>query len=768
MKQRIKRSAASALLLSVFLAAAFAPTAGAATAPSIEAVWATDVLASSARFHAEINPNGAVTSYHFDYIAESAYEANVNLGKDGFTGAAKAPPGLDPIIGSGTAVVPVPPRQITGLTPETGYRYRLVVKNAFGTTFGQPLRIETQAFASGALLPDGRGWEMVSPIEKNGGQVDPPETVAGGGVFQAAAGGGALTYSSSASFEADAVGAPHGSQYVATRTSGGWLTANITQPMVSGSYGAGPVGVPYQIFSPDLQRGLLLSGRHCRDGGSGCPVANPPLPGTGAPVGFQNYYLRGGGGFNALIGGDDLAESSLTASQFSIYLAGASEDLRHVVLASCAALTSSAVEVPDASGCDPASPNLYAWDGFDLRQLNLLPGDTQGTPGASLAASNRAISGDGNRVYFDLGGDLYLREGATTVQVDAAAGGGGTFQTAAVDGSVAYFTRGEHLWRFVAVTGEAVDLTPAGEVVGVLGASTDGDTLYYLRFDGLQRWKDGVSTTITGLVDPTNVPPATGTAHVSADGDRIVFSSVVRLTGFDNTNQRTGEAVSELFLYEAPTQTLRCISCNPTGARPIGPSKISGAVANGDLTTSIHSYRPRAMVMGGRRIFFESEDALTLGDTNEEQDVFQWEAQGIGSCVKAKGCLSLISGGRDSRPSYFLDASADGSDVYFLTGRSLVPGDIGAYDAYDARVGGGFPLPSKPIPCEGDACQPLPVAEEEPAVGTLVAGPGNPSVRYKQLNRRKKRKQQRPHRKQRSGKQKKVKSSQPRSRAGAR
>jgi hypothetical protein len=707
-----------------------------------------------------VNPNGAVTSYHFDYIAETVYEANLALGKDGFVGAAKAPPGIDPIIGTGTSVVPLPPQQITGLAPETGYRYRLIVKNSFGTTVGSSLRIETQAFASGAPLPDGRGWEMVSPTDKNGGQVDPPETIAGGGVYQAAAAGGALTYSSAASFGQDPAGASQGSQYVAIRTPEGWQSTNITQPMLSGSYGSGPVGVPYQIFSPDLARGLLLNGRHCRDGGSGCPVANPPLPGTDAPAGFQNYYLREAGGFTALVRSGDLAHSTLPASQFFLTLVGASEDLRHVVLASCAALASSAVEVPDAGGCDPTAANLYAWDGSDLRQLNLLPGEAVGTAGAGLAAAQEAISTDGNRVYFYLGGDLYLREGESTVQVDEAAAGGGTFQTAAADGSVAYFTRGDHLWRFLAATGEATDITPAGEVVGVVGASADGATVYYIRLGGLQRWKGGSTTPVAGLVDPSNVPPATGSARVSADGERLVFSSAVPLTGYDNTDQGTGKPVPELYLYEAPTETLRCISCNPTGARPIGASGIPGAVANGDLPESFPAYRPRAMVLGGRRIFFESSDALTLGDTNEQQDVFQWEVEGTGDCQKERGCLALISSGKDPRPSYFLDASTDGSDVYFLTARSLVVGDLGAYDAYDARVGGGFPVPSKPIPCEGDACQPLPTAAEDPAVGTLVAGPGNPPVHYKRLNGRKKKHHRRPHKKHRGSKHGKAKAQQ--------
>ena len=56
-------------------------------------------------------------------------------------------------------------------------------------------------------LPDNRGWEMVSPIEKNGGEIQSFGGNLGGGVIQAAAQGGAFTYTSASSF-ANAQGAP--------------------------------------------------------------------------------------------------------------------------------------------------------------------------------------------------------------------------------------------------------------------------------------------------------------------------------------------------------------------------------------------------------------------------------------------------------------------------------------------------------------------------------------------------------------------------------
>jgi hypothetical protein len=726
------------LLVMVPLFGAPAP-ASAAGPPILGPTWAGEVTSGSARLHGAITPNGLATSYHFDYITNAGYEANVAASKEGFAGAAKVPPGADAVVGSGTSVVSVV-QSLSALAPETSYRYRLVAKNSAGTVPSETLTIATQGFASGSILLDNRAWEMVSPVQKNGGQVDAPGTLAGGGVFQAAAGGNAVTYGSATSFGSGAQGAPQGSQYVATRSPAGWANQNITTPMLSGSYGSGPVGVPYQLFSEDLSTALLLNGRHCRGGGAGCPVANAPLPGSGAPAGYENYYLRQAGGFAALLDSADLAHSALDAAHFDLDLAGASPGLGHVVLSSCAALTASATEVPAGEGCDPLATNLYEWSGGTLSLLN-------SASGAALAASSGAISADGSRVYFTQGGNLYLREGSVTKQADLDAGGGGSFATASADGAVSYFTRAEHLWRYEAGADSATDLTPAGEVKGVLGASADGSYLYYLAASGLFARHGATTTEIAPTADAGNYPPATGTARVSADGTRLAFMLTAPQPGFDNTDQISGEPDSQVYRYDALADRLTCVSCNPTYGRPVGPSWLAGSYPNGTAPGSLNSYKPRAMSADGNRLFFDSADALVLADTNGEPDAYEWEAQGTGSCTKTGGCLALVSSGKASSPSSFVDASADGSDVYFLTERSLVePTDPGSVDLYDARVNGGLPLPLVPIPCAGDACQSLPSEPEDPAVTTLVSGPGNPAVRYPKHGKRHKKAKGKKHR----------------------
>ncbi len=733
-KRRRLLSGGGAILAT--LALALGPGAGAAAAsgpPILGEAWASSVFSTTAHLSAQIDPDGLTTTYHVDYIARAAYEANLAASREPFNGAQRVPASSEVSVGSGSSFVTVTQLPFS-LTPATAYRYRFLAHNSAGTVeTTPPLTFATQAAAAGPLLPDDRGWEMVSPVEKNGGQVDPPGAIAGGGVLQAAADGNSVTYGSAASF-AGGQGAPPASQYLATRTGAGWSTENITAPIFSGTYDTANEGVPYQLFSPDLSSALLWAGDHCRGGATGCAVDNPPLSGTEAPAGYQDYYLRdnGAGSFQSLLTSADAANLDLAPADFDLRLAGASPDLQHVVLSTCAALTPDATEVPQGSGCDPTAQNLYEWSaGGGLSLINT-------APGAALAAPAGAVSDDGERVYFTQGGTLYLREGAIAKPLEAAA----EFQVASTDGSIAFFTAAGHLYRYQAAgAGTSAELTPSGGVVGVLGASDSGSVVYYQDGSGLERWQGGVTTQVAAgadASDPEDSPPATGTARVSADGEQLLFVSTASLSGYDSTDLIADSPDSEVYLYDASgAGTLACISCNPTGERPIGPSTIPGALANGTAPGATDAYEPRVLSADGRRVFFDSADALVLTDTNTSSadgagvdDVYQWEAQGEGSCARAGGCLALISSGRSAGGASFVDASADGSDAFFLTDDSLVPSDPGALDLYDARIGGGFPEPPPPLPCEGDSCQSLPSEPTDPTLDTLLLGKGNPPVHY--------------------------------------
>jgi hypothetical protein len=735
------------------------PASAAADPPTVEASWVTEVTATSANLRAQINPNAHVSNYRFEYISEAAYQANLQAAppREAFSGAAKAPTGAAPGLGGGASPITVV-QHLGALSPVTAYHYRAVATSSEGSTVGPEHVLVTEEPTNVFSLLDRRGWEMVSPVDKNGGAIQGFGQNFGGGVLQAAADGSRFTYSSADSFGAEPEGAPAASQYLAARGPGGWSSANITTPLLAGSYGDSPTGVPYQLFSPDLARGLLSNGERCRGLDGECPVANPPLPGSGAPAGFRDYYLRdnGSGGFGALVKAPELTQTSLDATQFELRFVGSSPDLTHTILSTCAALTANATEVPAPGGCSAAAQNLYQWSAAGLALINLLPLDIEGTPGAVLAAQSGAVSNTGARVYFVELEDsaLYLREqGGPTKLVPETAGGGAAFQTASSDGHLAFFTKGGHLHRYDSTSGTSTDLTPAGGVQGVLGASADGSSVYYVAATGLFLWRNGVTGKVAAGAAASNYPPATGTARVTPDGSHLAFLSAAELTGYENNG------VTEVFLYGPPpaggAAKLVCVSCNPTGERPAGASTILGAVANGNGGGVTRSYKPRSLSDDGSRVFFDSADVLAVSDSNNRPDVYEWEAPGAGTCAREFGCVGLISSGRSGAASTFIDASADGSDAFFLTDSSLYPPDPGSLDVYDARIDGGFRPPETPIPCEGDSCQALPPAPEDPTPGTLVPNSGNPPLQIAPAKKNRKTHHRKKHKKRKLGEKRK-------------
>ena len=728
-----RRQGIGAFLL-VLLAAALSPLAPAASAsgpPVVIAAWSSSVFSASARLQGQVNPNGTATTYHFEYIAKAAYDANLAASKDPFAGALRSPTSTEVPLGSGTNPVSLL-QLLSNLTPDTAYRYRVVTDPASASPDTVHTFV-TQAIGGASVLLDGRGWEMVSPVDKNGGEVEPPGALLGGGVLQAGVAGSAVTYSSGASFDPGAGGAPPANQYIATRSAGGWSSQDVDPPIFSDTYNAPDGGVPYQLFSADLARGVLLNGNHCRGDATGCAVANPPLTGTDAPAGYQNYYLREGGGFAALLGSSNAGFLDLAPADFDLRFAGASPDLSHIVVSTCAKLTADATEVAAGSGCDPAAQNLYEWSAGN--GLSLLNG---AVTGASLAVPAGAVSSDGARVYWtDAAGDLYLHDGAGNHPIDS----GAVLQVASSDGATAFYTKAGSLYGYDAATHTSSAALASG-VVGVLGADAGGDSIYFQDAGGLQLRHDGTTTQVApgAVADSSDYPPSAGTARVSADGTKLLFvSSTYQLTGYDNTDlaspalcgQPTGVCDSQVYLYDSTgAGTLTCVSCNPTNERPIGPSAIPGSIPNGSAPGSTDSYKPRALSADGKRVFFDSRDAIAGTDTNSDADAYEWEAQGEGSCNRSGGCVSLLSSGRAAGGATFADASADGTDAFFLTDGSLVTADPGSIDLYDARIGGGFPDPVPPIICEGDTCQSLPPPPVDPTLTTLQPGPGNPPLRY--------------------------------------
>ncbi len=215
--------------------------------------------------------------------------------------------------------------------------------------------------------------------------------------------------------------------------------------------------------------------------------------------------------------------------------------------------------------------------------------------------------------------------------------------------------------------------------------------------------------------------PANNSARVAPDGTHLAFLSEKSLTGYDNKPVEPADcgndACSEVYSYDAISGRLVCVSCNPSGVRPIGPSSLSEEFTN--FETPFY-YTPRSFSEDGSRLFFESLDALLPHDSNGRQDVYEYEG----------GHVYPISDVAGNFESFFLDASPNGNDVFIATADQLVPQDQDfRVDVYDARVGGGFPVSVAPPACDnGDSCKgpvsPQPAVFGAPASSTF-SGAGN-------------------------------------------
>jgi hypothetical protein len=173
------------------------------------------------------------------------------------------------------------------------------------------------------------------------------------------------------------------------------------------------------------------------------------------------------------------------------------------------------------------------------------------------------------------------------------------------------------------------------------------------------------------------------------------------------------------------------------------PGQIQGTLPTaGSIPAAQYQlHSPRVLSADGRRLFFDSFDALLPRDTNGKEDVYEWEAASSQADCEEKGaelyvassagCLSLISSGQSPQDSEFLDANPSGDDAFFTTSAGLLPQDPGLIDVYDARANGGLPAPPEPPgPCQGEACQSAAAPPNDPTPASAsFRGAGNPSAK---------------------------------------
>ena len=225
--------------------------------PAVASESVASVTSSGAVLGAQIDPKGSQTHYVFQYIAGAAYEENEPANR--FAGAGEAPFGGG-VLGSGQQLLSASVA-LTGLSQETEYHYRVIATNANGSTPGLDQTFTTfPAMAPG--LPDGRAYELVSPAQKNGGEVFPafPESAS---CAECKPGEGLLSFPMQSSPDGEAVvyeGSPFSStggavisnEYLSKRTASGWQTTNLTPALMGGGLDG------YRGFNAELTRGVLF------------------------------------------------------------------------------------------------------------------------------------------------------------------------------------------------------------------------------------------------------------------------------------------------------------------------------------------------------------------------------------------------------------------------------------------------------------------------------------------------------------------------------
>jgi len=747
--------------------------------PQIVAQYAIAVGRDSATVQAEINPR---------FWDDATYYVEYGTGKcseGGCDTKVPVPAALLTDLAVNKAVKTTS-LVLEGLTPGTIYRFRFVAQSSGGgpvvgqesafTTFaapGSPTPCANDAFRSGpgSRLPDCRAYEMVSPLEKEGGDVAlwkarnalSPQFFE---AHQSSDSGERFTYTSWTAY-GDPEAAPFSSQYLAERNPGtGWRSEAISLPRTE-------LPVPataaferdFQLFSADLCTAWV---RHY----SVSTLA------PGAVGGYPNLYRRGNCAepptYEALTTAKPTSRAAADYTQLRAL--GASEDGSHAIFMANGTL------LPGVPLLGDFDPLLYEHTPDGLRFVCILPSGkaspracSAGT-GASFggeSSARNAISADGSRIFWTahdgtaaIGGSpgqIYVRiDGKETLEVSGeVAPDPAWYWTAGDDGSKAIFAFDsgpfkDQLYEFDVETETASLIAKGAE--GPLGASEDASRIYFSSSADLDGAGPGAAgahnlylyeaeghsfTFIMALTDqdvrPTSIVPgpikkvpSRRSAAVTPDGLHATFTSTVSPTpsGYDNLDAESGEPDQEVYRYDAGTGELACISCNPTGARPSGGLAAIWAAAR-IQGWEVLGHAPQAISNDGSRVFFESHEALEAADVNSTWDVYQWEELGRGTCMEASetfssasgGCVELISSGQDPGISTFLDADPSGDDVFISTQSSLVDADYGLSDVYVARVGGGFPPPTQPAPCEGEACQSPPAP---PPVVTLGSEAGQP------------------------------------------
>lgn len=341
------------------------------------------------------------------------------------------------------------------------------------------------------------------------------------------------------------------------------------------------------------------------------------------------------------------------------------------------------------------------------------------TPASNAAESAQfwAASADGTRVFFTSSAEL-TTESRTNSTAEPAS-------EDLYEYNLEKLARKEDPLTDLTIDTNPIDASNGAEVMGVVGASADGSYVYFVAGGQLDEG-EGVDkepnlyvvhnggkpvfiATLNGADsrDWTAFAARLG-AYVTPGGTHVAFMSVNPLTGYNNSDQASGEPDSEVFEYSALSKALTCASCDPGGGRPFGEALIAGAMSFAAISSPFHQVR--TVSENGSRVFFTSppfasELAFSPSETATRK-IYEHESDGEGGpdgCHRVAGCTYRLSSSENTEEEAVLDVSANGSDVFFVTSEALVASDRDKLpDVYDARVAGGFAPPSPSTACQSN------------------------------------------------------------------
>jgi hypothetical protein len=682
--------------------------------PEISSVSVAGVTEEEAEFEGAINPGGLETSYIFEITTQTSF------GAKGFEEAQVAKKGQLPAVDSPIKVSAA----LSGLSPETSYRFRLTATNALHnaeaegqfTTYPsiaprEPCRSDALRTGLSAMLPDCRAYELVTPAETN---ARAPRGVGVLGPYfftrEASPAGDRLSFIVEGGIlpGGEGTGSLGGDSYLSKREVTGWTTSPAGP---SGSEAVSPL--PGGV-SPDQGYSFWSTGSE----------------GSASVGGKDTAYVRYPDGHSELIGRGSLRDDPRAEGKL------VTENGEHIIFLSPnfseIGGSHKAVQL-EADAPPEGTVAVYDRTRDEVTHvISLLPEDK--TPKAGEDALYVGSSLDGRGIAFSIGSALFLRfNNEATFKI----GNDVTFAGIAEGGNFIFYIEGGKLLRFDAVSEEIIEFNATGTAIPV-NVSADGSTAYLVSTavltsepnpndaeakagqQNLYRSQEGTISFVGTVTEEDVTGGKTGIGlglwapHVVSYGEAaedpsrsthggeiLLFESRANLTSYDSQGN------TEVYRFDSGANELTCLSCNPTGLPgPGGATLQSRAVELGDPRPLGPFASVTNLSTSGDRAFFQSTEPLVATDTDGLQDVYEWEAQGAGSCTRAGDCIYLISSGQSSRINYLYAVSDSGDDVFFRSSDLLVPADLEeTASIYDARVDGGFPEEIV-SDCEGEGCRP--------------------------------------------------------------